>query len=481
MAPLGFFCSGYFRFLEPNCIRLVIEFFVVSGMVLLFAGCSEPQPQFADRLVLTDPIPDNLRRPRIIDVNGDRFPDLVARKEDSVFVYANRADGSFTFPSTSAYKTALEYDPVRISVQDVGGSPLPDLVYVVGSSGKVITMLNRSGNAPDQVQFGEPRVLLRMADGLPDKGPRSQIYLERFEITDLDGDNDQDILGLLSYFQIDYVAEQYTVWWENQSEKKTTFPQFSQRISIDTSSGKPTFGRPVDVNQDGLFDLVGKETWFENQFNRRDSLSFAAHALPAGGAFRDVTGDQRPDLLYWSSGSIRWAENRVQSATDSIWDQARTVEAGLYPPRKVHVADVNEDEIPDLITVSTSADYASGLVSNSVNDNEVAWYPGRSIRDSLPAWGEKHVINEPNPHALSERPHRSVSLSEPGTIADRALAYSVAGKLYIHRLLGGSPFTGDIQNATKVTTTDWDHDGDQDVLVYSRDGNEIVAYENLQK
>ncbi|WP_187265456.1 FG-GAP-like repeat-containing protein [Reinekea thalattae] len=290
---------------------------------------------------------------------------------------------------------------------------------------------------------------------------------------DLDGDGDIDLASVSR-------DEDLVKWYENDGQQNFTAIRLARAdgaISIHVS----------DVDQDGDYDLVTASyvddtvAWFENDgaeepdFTRRIVVSNADSVRSVFVA--DVDGDQDKDLLSASfqDDSIRWYENNGQASfttqtvvelqqdsTDDTDSSGSSAADGAYA---VHAADIDGDGDID-------------LMSASQNDDIVAWYENDGDENFT-----KHII-EQGSSVLSVYAQDIDSDGDTDIVAALDDDDTVVWYRNMSDVEGSDDFflkrtvTTDVDRPASVSATDFDRDGDVDLISASSRDNTIAWYSN---
>ena len=232
----------------------------------------------------------------------------------------------------------------------------PQQSIAEGSFGVVLTTdLDGDGNTDvvTQEDDGEIRWYENSGDG--NFGPEQVIATTSYtyrpslvEVSDLDGDGDQDVLS--------FVAATYSlVWYENDGEGSFASPQLISNRFIGSSS---LIVYATDLDGDGDQDLLANYNenvaWLENdgQGNFSDpqviETAFRTEALYAA----DLDGDGDQDVVSGSLREIAWYENDGQGNFGS----QQVITTQVDQPVAIYAADLDGDRAPDVMSVTRFAD-----------------------------------------------------------------------------------------------------------------------------
>jgi len=323
---------------------------------------------------------------QIVDYNGDGRVDIVTG--DSVLF--GRGDGTFQ----SEQPLLVSRSTVAVQVIDLNGDQRTDIVTLTqfelddrnrqSSHGFVSVRLGSTGGAygPEQrFAVGETPALVQVVDVNGDH----VLDLVVINAGHYDETLKQSVNGSVSVFL---------------GQGNGAFDT-EQRLSVGES---PQSAVVVDVNGDGWLDLVTSNTGhYNNQYDQdRDQYAvvgssvsvllgnehgiFAAAqgtATPVENSWSliahvmDLNGDGRGDLIVVDPGrylpydpsdptSGRYIDPHVSvrmGQADGFFADEQTFEVGLYPT-SVHVADVDQDGRPDLITTNAYSGDISVLLGH---------------------------------------------------------------------------------------------------------------------
>jgi len=193
--------------------------------------------------------------------------------------------------------------------------------------------------------------------------------------TDLDGDDDTDVLGA-SYYYDD------VVWWENDDGSGGSWTKHT----VDGNFDAPRKVYAEDIDDDGDLDVLSAAynddeiTWWENEDgsgtswteHKIDDAFDGAHGVYAA----DIDGDDDVDVVGGALEDyfVVWWENEDGSGTS--WTE-HMVDDLFRRARDVYAEDVDGDNDMDILGA------ASGP------DNEIAWW--ENLDGSGTSW-EQHTV-----------------------------------------------------------------------------------------
>ena len=296
------------------------------------------------------------------DVNGDGRPDLIVANDNfagTVSVLLNTTAAGSTTPSFAAQQTfATGSFPRSVTVGDLNGDGLPDLIVANVSSNTVSVLLNTTAAGATAPSFAAQHTFSTGSCPLS------------FSLGDVNCDGRPDLLVANDGSSTVSVLL-------NTTAAGATTPSFAAQQTFATGSQPFAVGL-ADVNGDGLPDLVvannGSNTvsvLLNTTAAGATTASFAAQQTFATGsgprsvALADVNGDGRPDLIVADGGSNTLSvllNTTAAGETATSFAPQQTFATGSLP-LSVALADVNGDGRPDL----TVANYNSNTVSVLLN------------------------------------------------------------------------------------------------------------------
>ncbi len=322
-----------------------------------------------------------------VDLDGDSDVLGISYWDDRVELFLNdgaRPPGWTRQTIEGGFERAL-----AVSVADIDGDGLPDVIAGSDVGGEVAWWHNGGGTPITWTRHDVDTHVPGAHDVLG---------------TDLDGDGDQDIVGV-SY------EDDLVLWWRNDGGEPTQWTRlviataFDYPTKVDTGDmdgdgdldvvsvawlgeslawwssdgGSPPhwteqtiatgftgahWVRLADMDSDGRLDVVGaamdrrEVAWWRNSGD--DPIQWQKNPLPGplSGAVSvypsDLDGDDDMDIAAsgWStSGGVVWWENRDGDGTDWL---VRVIDRPFGESSSVHVADVDGDGAADLLASSWS-------------------------------------------------------------------------------------------------------------------------------
>ncbi len=319
-------------------------------------------PSFAAATVIStgaDPVSITL-----VDVNRDGRLDVVTSNngEATLSVLFNQTAAMATTPAFTANQTvATGPGPWTVTSTDLNGNLIPDLV-VVEAAGELVTGLaNRTAvgaTTPTIGGIGSARI-----------GRSTPIDVELADMT-------RD--GVVDAITLDRLDRTVSIFGND------TAP-LAQRISFAARSTWDMGIDPVDLavadlNADGRADVAvlnQAATLVTVRLNTTAAAGTAATlgdrstvvtgARPTRIALADVNNDNRPDLVVTNQGNDRvavYANNTTAGATTPSFGAAVNFTTGLAPS-SVTVADVNGDGRRDLLVTNANQNSVSVLINTT--------------------------------------------------------------------------------------------------------------------
>jgi hypothetical protein len=290
----------------------------------------------------------------VADLNGDGRADVAVastyiagppRHPGYVEVYLQAATGGFGLP----VRYPIGPDPWGMSVGDVDNDGHPDLVVASPSTVPTqINTINSSGGI--SVLRQDPANLGRF---LTSQWVSTGGLAEDVAVAHLDGDGRPDLVVSDAIA----VNARAMVLYQN----KAASGEFSTPIDLPTGSGSEDVA-VADINGDGLADIVLAASSSVVVFYQRVGGGFEAPRLLAAGlkaqgvAAADLDGDGRTDIVAANAGNAPDGGTGGASATVLLQTSPGGFVATQIPvadgARRVAIADLNGDGIPDIALVS---------------------------------------------------------------------------------------------------------------------------------
>ena len=335
-----------------------------SNTVSVFLNTTAPgstTPTFAARTdFATGAWPDGVS---IGDLNGDGLPDLVVTNNNSntVSVFLNTTTPGATTPSFSA-KTDFSTgtSPVGVSIGDLNGDGMPDIVVTNSGSTFISVFMNTTAPGATTPSFSTQT---DFAIGGEQLG---------VSINDLNGDGKPDLAV------VNYTMNTVSVFLNTTAPGAST-PSFSAKTDFATGIG-PYFLSVADLNGDGLPDLAvpnsqaGTISVLLNTtvpgattptFSAK--TDFPVMTGPLVVSISDFNGDGEPDLVAVNVGSNTVSvllNTTVMGVPTPSFSAKTDFPTGAYP-YFVSVGDLNGDGKPDLAVVDANANTISVLLNTT--------------------------------------------------------------------------------------------------------------------
>jgi len=278
---------------------------------------------------------DGARRVITGDISGDGFPDIVATGEnqDAIIKWINDGtpgDGGWT-QSTLAGSFDGAEDLCLVDLDQDGDLDLFASAYIAD---KIVWFDNSSGDASSWTG----RTVVTSID-----------YPRGVAAGDIDGDGDPDLLATS-------VKDNKIAWWENRTIHRNASFALSHTVSSDVDTPRAPVG--LYYNNDGFPDVFACSfaenviKWFSG--DGADPPGFTAHSItgspngPVDLAFGDIDGNGPTDMVVasYEEHKVLWRQNDSLDPLYKIADDAYNVTA-------VEIGDINRDGYPDVVYCRT--------------------------------------------------------------------------------------------------------------------------------
>jgi hypothetical protein len=293
------------------------------------------------------------------DIDGDGDMDVLSAStiDDKIAWYEN-TDGLGSFGPQQIITTNTD-SAFSVCANDIDGDGDMDVLSASTFDGKIAWYENMDGLG----NFGPQQIITTNTNN-----PRS-VYA-----TDIDGDNDIDVLSASS--NDDKIA-----WYENMDGLGNFGPQ--QIITTNAITAISVY--TTDIDNDGDMDVLSasyddsKIAWYENtdglgNFGVQQNITTIADGAWSVYA-SDIDGDSDIDVLSASSDDhkIAWYEN-----TDGL---------GNFGPQQIITDNANEAQ--SVYTFDIDNDGDIDVLSASYDDDKIAWYENT---DGFGSFGSQQII-----------------------------------------------------------------------------------------
>ncbi|MFK8101110.1 MAG: T9SS type A sorting domain-containing protein [Saprospiraceae bacterium] len=377
------------------------------------------------------------------DIDGDGDLDIVSyyHNQDEIF-WVENVDGLGTF---SAIKTITTDENILKSIftADLDSDGDQDVLAVSFIDDAVYWYENEDGAG----NFGARKVISTLTDGV------SFVYAG-----DLDDDGDMDVIST-SYID-DKVA-----WYKNEDGQGN----FSDQIVIGTLGDFPNAAYPADIDGDGDLDIVSSSSNDDEislYVNEDGQGNFSGQQIISteidnGRIFEpvDLDGDNDLDLIGYinSNDNLVWFEN--ENGTGSFTD-AQIIQEAASSIRSVFSADLDGDNDLDIL-------YAAYL------SNEIGWYENEdgqgnfgigmgivTVAAGLTGGTRADIDGDGDLDIVSaSRDQNRISWYEN---LDGAGEFGPENRVTLSAI-----------NIAEVEATDFDGDGDQDLIYYNTSSSDL--------
>ena len=295
------------------------------------------------------------------DIDGDGWPDLVASSNnpDKITWYRNLGNGTFDTTQYLICTTAFAFS--NVSVGDLDGDGRPDVAFWCGDQfikwcrnvGGTLASGLFAYNAADQT--ANQRIISAAAN-----------VETGVVIANVNNDGLPDIVSAAVY------NDNTVAWYRNLGGGNFGWNPGSptaNRITISTTGISPTSVQVVDLNADGISDLIvtsrndGTLAWFRGNapasnptFTRFVISSALASARDSSAA--DFDGDGWLDVACAAPGSstspLTWFRNTSHDPvpTANFFGPAQIVSTSIIGAYSIASRDMNSDGRMDVVTVA---------------------------------------------------------------------------------------------------------------------------------
>ena len=331
-------------------------FLLLAGLSALTGPVAAQSVSFASYAAYPMGPPCGPSAVAVVDINGDRKPDILTANSynNTVGVLLNTGTGTFPAAATLYAAGGISASTgglatTGIAVADLDGDGNPDVV-MANSGSNTVSVLKGSGT-------GTLQAPLTYSTG-SNSQPCSVV------LADMNGDGHPDLLT---------PNKNSTKVGVLLGNSNGTFQPVVE-YATGTASG-PQRLAAADVNNDGYLDVVTANATNAVKIllgNGNGTLQAATTytttlATVTSIAVADVTGDGQADLLLAGSTSApAGAVGVLPGNGNGTFQPGSLYLSAGGPPSRIVVADLNQDGVLDLVTPNVD-DRVSNLASNSLN------------------------------------------------------------------------------------------------------------------
>lgn len=434
----------------------------------------------------------------VADLDNDGDLDLISSAGNKFSTHKN-TDGLGNFQVIQNFTLGINSNPISVAPADMDGDGDLDVVAFYSlSNDRFLVWYPNNGTGT----LGAAQII---------SSDNALIASTLIYPTDLDGDNDIDIIiGNLSYSKI--------LWIKNNGNGT-----FGAPVTISMLADGITTIAVSDMDQDGDLDIISASkydnqvVWYKNLDglgNFSDENIITSNAVATEAVFiADVNGDGSTDVIYSATNEIGWISN-----TNGLgnFDSPQIITNKAFGVRDLIMGDIDGDGKKDLISASEQDDkvawykhdgngnfgrqeiiarsmefptnvYAGDfdgdndidLLANSQHDGKLTWLENVN---GLGFYGRQHIITE-NVQVGNLIPIAyPVDIDGDGDLDVASIKNG--GLIWYENVDGLGNFTTEhlidsAMPATIIRSQDIDGDGDKDIVCALYGSNKIVWYANL--
>ncbi|MGV3631090.1 MAG: FG-GAP-like repeat-containing protein [Bacteroidota bacterium] len=305
---------------------------------------------FSNWITISSNLQDIIYDVEYSDLDGDGDLDVIAANSESVgsnhrvddqriVWYENLGDGNYGRHKVICYKDVLE-NPSQLRAADMDGDGDNDVV-ALSSYVDQLTWFENDGSG--NFTYDDMNTINSFSD-----------EINSFDIGDLDGDGDLDVVVNKKDF-----AESLVIWYENLGNGNFNFGSSSYDIDLDQATiGLSARLKVVDMDQDGQMDVLSSMEysnqlwWYKNLGNNVFSTPNMINPSISGvqsAEVSDLDNDGDLDVVALSKwdNKLVWHKNNGSN----LFAAEAVIDATLVLPKNVRAADLTGDGLDDIYVV----------------------------------------------------------------------------------------------------------------------------------